>query len=96
MIKKDSLWLGAVCGMLGPIAGFWIYYFMQFSKYTPLYLLYNAIHGGFLSALLSLSLLANLALFFIFIKIDADRSARGVLLATIIYAFAGFIIKFFL
>ena len=95
MIRKNSLYTGVAAGILGPFAGFWVYYFLQLRDMPPLLFLIGKGGGDFLSALLSLSLLANLGLFYLFLKLDADQSAKGVLMVTILYAIAGFIIKFF-
>jgi len=95
-MKKDALLTGILSGIIGPIIGFFLYYLMVFRHRSVMSLLYHAKESHFLSALLSLSLIANLALFFIFIKLNADTSARGVLLVTIIYAIVGFAIKFFM
>ena len=87
---------GVIAGIIGPTIGFFLYYLMLFRHTTVMYLLKHARDSHFISALLSLSLIANLVLFFIFIKLNADTSARGVLFATIIYAIIGFCIKFFM
>ena len=90
-MKKNSLLTGILAGILGPFIGFFFYYLMLFRNHSVMYLLNHAKDSHFLSAILSLSLIANLALFFIFIKFDADTSARGVLMITILFA-----IKFFM
>lgn len=95
-MKTNSLILGIASGFIGPVIGFFIYYFMVFRHKTLTYLINYAINSHLLSALLSISLIANLALFFIFLKFNKDISARGVLLMTIIYAIVGFGLKFFM
>jgi hypothetical protein len=47
-----------------------------------------------LSGLISLSALPNLLLFFIFIWLNMNRAARGVIIATFILAFVMLIVKF--
>lgn len=46
------------------------------------------------SLLLSLSLLLNLALFFLFIKMNKDYFARGILMATMLIGVLIFVLKF--
>lgn len=48
---------------------------------------------GMLSKLLSLSVIPNLLLFFIFLWIDRPFSARGVIFATLILAFVMLLLK---
>ena len=94
MTWKNTIRLGVIMGALGPIAGFWLYYFLEYRNFNHIQFI-KLITGMHLSsALLSLSLLTNLASFFLFINLKHDNSARGVLMATIFYAIIGFILKF--
>jgi hypothetical protein len=96
MIRKNSVPLGALLGAIGPVAGFWIYYILKYRSFNPSSLLDKVIELRMTSAVLSLSLLTNLGIFFLFIYFRQDYSARGVLLATILYAITGFLLKFLL
>jgi hypothetical protein len=96
MLKRDSVALGVMLGLLGPVAGFCLYSSMRFGTTDYIAFLKRITEMHLSSAFLSLSLLANLGIFFIFIHYKYDYSARGVLMATIIYAIIGFLLKFLL
>ena len=91
---KDSVPIGCICGLLGPIAGYSIYFFVQFGKFSGYHFLQYAIKANLLSSVLSLSVLSNLIFFFLFLWLDKEKSAKGVVAATVLYVIAGFIIKF--
>jgi len=87
--KYDGLPLGLVIGLIGPFFGFVIYGFlwsMYFDK--PFGYFVNDVFIGipaFQSSIVALSLLFNLIPFFLFLRKDRYKSARGVLLSLFIY-----------
>ncbi len=85
--RFDSIWFGTVVGMLLPITFFIIYYLVLHS-YMPIvdFIAYLK-SGDIFVATMSLCVVPNLLMFYIFIWTDRDKSSRGVILATIIYAF---------
>jgi len=85
MIKKDDVITGFVIGIIAPVLAFLIYYYAKFSAYSLSEMFRYIVTLRLLSPLISLSLVANLLSFFIFIWMKADRSAKGVLLATFVY-----------
>ena len=94
MFKKDSLRLGLVLGFIAPIAGMFIYYFIQFrafalSEFFELMLREKAL----LTGIVSISLIANAVVFTIYINSRKDRTARGIFIATCIYAIAALLWK---
>jgi len=95
MIKRNSVSLGVILGILGPIIGFWLYYLLTYHNFNHLEFLKKVFEMGISSAVLSLCLLTNLAIFFFFIWKKFDFSAKGVLAATIVYAIIGFLLKYF-
>lgn len=84
-LKKDAILTGILTGIAAPPFGFIIYYFWKFSdrEFIPFFKLIVEVH--MLSPVISLALILNLVAFFIFIWLKADRSAKGVLLATFLY-----------
>ena len=94
-IKFDSLRLGVLLGVISPMIALLGYYAVSFNQMTlkGFYLWSRA--SDKTSAILSLCLVANLAVFFIFIKTNRNESARGVLMATFIYAIPVIYFKFF-
>jgi hypothetical protein len=54
------------------------------------------VNGKLLAPILSVALVGNLGLFFLFLKLDKDAISRGVLLSTMVTGVFIFILKFFL
>jgi len=102
---KNTRWLGLLSGFIGPFIGSCLYYlyYLNEAHYTgvdqPLSLvgfLQYSYHYHLLIQVLTIGSLLNIALFFLFIKLDWLRSARGVLLATVFYIIPFVLIKFVL
>ncbi|NEN22179.1 hypothetical protein G3O08_01510 [Cryomorpha ignava] len=97
--RFDKTAIGFVIGLILPVIGFVIYgvywswkFFRTFSYFV------NDVFLGtptFRSSILSLSLLINLIPFFIFLKTDRNKSARGVLAAVFVYVPFVVYFKFF-
>jgi len=85
MVRKNYFLTGFVSGLLAPLIGFYIYYLISF-RYMSLRLYISRLTElGLAGGVISLSLIANLIVFFYFIKSKADLSARGVIAATFAY-----------
>ena len=86
-MRKDNLRLGLVLGFAVPIIGIFVYYFAQFRLFT-LREYFTVILGqkSLLSAIVSISLVANAALFTYFINNRIDRTAKGIFITTCLYA----------
>lgn len=92
-INKDSFIFGLVPGLILPWVGFYIYYLLFFS-YMSLSGFANHLRSiDMLVSVVSLGAILNLAMFFIFYQFKLDRSAKGVIGATFIYAFIVIIYK---
>jgi hypothetical protein len=94
--RYNTIRLGLVSGLIAPLLGFIVVYLfafrgMGFTEYLELL----AYHKQ-LSAVISLSVIPNLLLFFIFIWLNYLYSARGVLASTIIFAGIVVVTKFLL
>jgi len=97
MVKQsrfDSLRLGAIMGFMVTAVAFFIFYLWNFSKVTFIYFIQYSIQIETVSKILSLSLLPNLLVFFLYIRKDYYLTARGILLSTILWTFGVVIIKF--
>lgn len=97
LIKKDSLPLGLILGIIAPILGlilFKVYKFRVFS-FKEVFL-YVTNEPGFrtLTVALSLALVLNAILFTIFVNTGKDRTATGVFFTTALYAIIIIIMKF--
>ena len=93
--KFDNTGIGLLAGFLVPVIIFFAVYFIRekgisFSNYVGnLWYLQSLVKLG------SLCVFANSAVFMGFIKLKYDKTARGVLGATIIYAFGVLISRAF-
>ena len=84
---------GFFLGFLLPVISFFAFYLFRYTGISLSEFLTYVYFRGVLSPLLSLNILPNLILFFFFVKKDYLLSARGVLIATIIFAGAVFFFK---
>lgn len=96
--KLNSIWIGLLIGFLTPIITLIIVYFTTFKNkgYTPAEFWDFLILMGIFGKLLSLCVVPNLAVFFVFIWRNLLLSARGVLAATLITAIIIIFYKFVL
>jgi len=93
---NDSFWMGFIIGIVAPIIGFLLYFLGQFSHKFLLSDFWEFIvKVKLLSPLISLSLLLNLAVFFIFIWLQWDKAAKGILMGTFFYGAIIIYLKFF-
>lgn len=85
--KFDNSWLGFTSGMLAPMFTLYIFYLVKYS-HMSFYKFYLDVlfANNIVTASVSLCVITNLLVFFIFIWTNRNFSARGVLLSTMIYA----------
>ncbi len=84
MIKKEiviGFLVGIICNTLGMLL-----YILLFSKLSIKTTLLLAKEDGHLGSIIALGALLNLAAFFLFLKINREYRARGVLIATFLAA----------
>ena len=85
MKRIDRLWIGFIVGLCSPPLMFVIY----FSLRDPLLSISEQIsrqsEAKVITHYLSLNALVNLLVFFVFLRMNAERAARGVLFATMMY-----------
>ena len=87
MFKKDAFLTGLIPGLVLPFVGFYLYYLLFFN-YMGLHSFINhVVRINKAISVLSLGAILNLLMFFIFYQLQLDKSARGVIAATFIYAF---------
>jgi len=87
IFKKDNLKFGILLGILGPLLAMVLYYFYNFSGTISFgeYFYVLRTNKPLLTAISSISLLANAVLFTIYINTHRDKSARGIFVATLLY-----------
>lgn len=93
-MRSDSQAIGLIGGLLAPIGGFFLYGLLYVTVIRPHLSLNEFVYDLFFgtreyqSPILSLSLIANLPLFFWFDRRDRHKAMRGVILACFIYGVA--------
>ena len=97
ILKRDNLQLGLVLGLVGPVLGLIVVYFMKFSSYGFLeFLDYFFNTRSLITSVGALCLLANAVLFTIYINTHRDKTAKGIFVTTLVYGIAILIIKVFI
>jgi hypothetical protein len=96
IFKKDNLKLGLVLGLIGPLLGLVIIYFVKsdfrsltFGEFLDLFINTNRL----LTSIGSLSLLANVVLFTLYINTHRDNTAKGIFIVTLIYGIGILLLK---
>lgn len=86
-MRTDHFLFGFLTGLIAPLIGFYIY-FKLFFDYMGFNGFYKHIsESDKLISVLSLGVILNLILFFIFYQTEKDKSLKGVVAATFVYAF---------
>jgi hypothetical protein len=93
---RDNLRLGLLLGLIAPAVGMILYYFVQFRGVMTFSEFLNIIlvQSTLLTALVSISLVANAAIFTFYVNRHDDQTAKGIFIATCIYGVASLIWKF--
>jgi hypothetical protein len=90
---KDNLVTGLLAGFIAPLLAFAIYTKYKQPNETLVNVINEFIRLKIVTVALSFAAFINLIVFFAFIWVKADKSAKGVLTATIIYFFFVIILK---
>jgi hypothetical protein len=94
IFKKDNLRLGLALGLFGPLLGLVIIYFVKFHSYSFLdFLTYFMNDNRMITSVGSLSLLANVILFTIYLNTHRDETAKGIFLVTVMYGIGILVLK---
>ena len=96
ILKKDNLKLGIILGLIGPVLGLVVIYFLRFTsisfiEFIDLFLNTNKL----ITSIGALCLLANAILFTFYINTHRDNTAKGIFVTTLIYGIAILILKIF-
>jgi len=87
------MWVGIAGGVLAPMLVFVIYFSVRDPGLHIADQVIRQAEANVLAYYVSLCAIANLLLFFIFLRLNAERAARGVLGATILYALSVVFLK---
>ncbi len=91
--KFDQIWAGFVPAILAPIATLYVSYYKLYENHSIIEFFSFLTRMGSLTKLLSLCVVPNLLVFFIFIWLDYLKAASGALGATFVIAFIIVIIQ---
>jgi hypothetical protein len=94
ILKKDNLKLGLLLGLIGPVIGLLVIYFVKYSSATFSDFIDNFFHDKkLITSIGSLSLLANVVLFTFYVNTQRDITAKGIFIVTLIYGIAILVLK---
>ncbi len=85
--RSDKIYVGFAAGIALPLIIFILVYFIENNQVSLMLYLKGLWHLQALIKLVSLCVFINLAIFWYFLRIKSESAARGVLGATLIYAF---------
>lgn len=95
--KQDHVGLGLVLGALAPVLGFVAYYFLKYRLFTFREFLDLLLEQhNLITAITSISLLANAVLFTLYLNSGKDQTAKGIFVITVLYGIAALLIKLIL
>jgi hypothetical protein len=96
IFKRDNLKLGIILGLIGPALGLVVIYFVR-SDFRPLtfseYLEYVFTNNRLITSIGSLSLLANVVMFTLYVNTHRDKTAKGIFLITLLYGIGILVLK---
>lgn len=99
MLRLDKYPFGIAVGALAPVLGILIYYLLKVDPSVipfPQFLRFFFEQKALLTAVGSLSLIANIILFTLFINSRKDKTAIGIFAMTVMYGLIILYAKFFL
>jgi hypothetical protein len=89
----DRLLVGWVIGIVVPLVFFFVFYKMKYSEMNFMIYLRNVWEMKIFLKIISLCVFPNLGFFFLFYRKKYDMAARGVIMATFMYAFLVLVAK---
>ena len=97
-MNKDNLRFGLIIGFIAPVFGMLAYYFIQFRNLLTLSEFFHVIlvERRLLTAIVSVSLVANAVAFTYYVNKRKDRTGKGIFVATCIYGAASLLWKWVL
>ena len=85
--RFDNTWVGFAAGLSAPMLTLYVFYLIKYSHITFQKFYMDVLFANnIVTSSISLCVITNLLVFFIFIWTNRNLSARGVLLSTFIYA----------
>jgi len=94
ILKKDNLKLGLVLGLIGPLLGLVVIYFFKYRGIAFGDFLDEFFNNSkLITSIGSLSLLANVVLFTLYVNTHRDTTAKGIFILTLVYGIAILVLK---
>lgn len=95
-LLKDKIPLGLLIGFATPFLGFLIFYLAKFSNFS-LQEFFDVLmlERHLLSGVITISLVANVFIFTLYINIKNDKTAIGIFIASLIYGLFALYLKWF-
>jgi len=94
-MKRNNAVFGLVIGLILPLAGVFIVYFILFRAFTfDAYLNRLTADGQIAAKVLTLSILMNLLPFMLYTNRRLDRTGRGIFIGTMLYVVLIVLLKF--
>lgn len=91
--RFDQILIGLLIGLILPVIIFFITYKVKYDDLEFMVYLQQIWQMKILLKILSLCVFPNLGVFLLFLRIKYERAARGVVMATFMYAFLVLIAK---
>ncbi len=96
-LKADNFKLGLLLGFLGPLLGLVVLYFLKCpSCGFVVFIKEFFTNKALITSIGTLSLLANVVSFTIYVNMQKDKTARGIFLFTLLYGMLLLVIKLFI
>ena len=94
IFNKDNLKLGLILGLLGPLAGLVVIYFLKFPSLSFTSFLDYLLHDNkLITSVGTLALLANAILFALYVNFDKTQTFKGIFIVTLIYGILILVLK---
>ena len=94
ILKRDDLRLGVVLGLIGPLIGLIVIYLLKYSSSSFRDFIDEFFNNNkLITSIGSLSLLANVVFFTLYVNTNRDKTAKGIFLSTVIYGIAILVLK---
>jgi hypothetical protein len=91
----NNLWTGTAIGLIVPFVVVFIFFKLKFPHVTLAYIIDYSIQMQALPKIISLCVIPNLGIFFLFMKMNYLLSARGIILSTFIMTLFVLALKMF-
>jgi len=95
--KCNKLYIGLIIGIILPLITTWLIFYFRFGDtFGYIEFIKSLMAAKGFAKLLSISVLPNLIIFLVAIKLDRLLAARGIVTATLLYGIVVVVLKFML